>query len=585
MDISGYLFEELDTSTQRPATATGPSTLVTNSAPTSVNDSGYASPQARASGKRLADDADLDEDDQDVQKKVKMFSTRAKVPVDEEYMVAGGAVHADSDGVAYDATLNQTDSSNNHNKFYRLQLVEHSNGTFTCWTRWGRVGERGQNKVLGDGSLDNAIVQFEKKFKDKTGHTWANRDDPPKNKKYTLIEMKYEAADAAEQDNEDHHGSNVSNPESTATQIKSTLPPSVENLMHFIFDNKHVETALAELEYDAVKMPLGNLSQNTLRRGYQVLKDLTSLLQPAGSNAGAQVKQLSNQYYTLVPHDFGRHAPPILDDLAAIKKEITLLENLTDLRVSNEIMQHARASRLAKQALADRQFEGLGMESMTPIAPTSSEYQELKDYLIKSSGQTHAIKYRVEDIFRIERKGEHARFESEFSSLSKDRSNRALLWHGSRSTNFPGILSQGLRIAPPEAPVSGYMFGKGIYLANMSTKSANYCCSWSSGETGLLLLCEAELGTPPYRLMHASYTAEEESRNAGCLSTWGVGATTIKGWKDAECVHPDLKGVVMPDVTELPGPSGEYGVTLMYDEFIAYSVAQVRLRYLLRVKM
>jgi len=31
-----------------------------------------------------------------------------------------------------------------------------------------------------------------------------------------------------------------------------------------------------------------------------------------------------------------------------------------------------------------------------------------------------------------------------------------LLWHGSRTTNFAGILSQGLRIAPPEAPVVSY---------------------------------------------------------------------------------------------------------------------------------
>lgn len=28
---------------------------------------------------------------------------------------------------------------------------------------------------------------------------------------------------------------------------------------------------------------------------------------------------------------------------------------------------------------------------------------------------------------------------------------------GSRTTNYVGILSQGLRIAPPEAPVTGYM--------------------------------------------------------------------------------------------------------------------------------
>ena len=53
---------------------------------------------------------------------------------------------------------------------------------------------------------------------------------------------------------------------------------------------------------------------------------------------------------------------------------------------------------------------------------------------------------------------------------------------------------QGLRIAPPEAPVTGYMFGKGIYFADMVTKSANYCCTSRSNNTGLLLLCEVALG-------------------------------------------------------------------------------------------
>ena len=64
-----------------------------------------------------------------------------------------------------------------------------------------------------------------------------------------------------------------------------------------------------------------------------------------------------------------------------------------------------------------------------------------------------------------------------------------LLWHGSRIANFVGILSQGLRIAPPEAPVSGYLFGKGIYLADMIDKSAAYCRSYGS-DTALCLLIE-----------------------------------------------------------------------------------------------
>lgn len=68
-----------------------------------------------------------------------------------------------------------------------------------------------------------------------------------------------------------------------------------------------------------------------------------------------------------------------------------------------------------------------------------------------------------------------------------------LLWHGSRIANFVGILSQGLRIAPPEAPVSGYLFGKGIYLADMIDKSAAYCRSYGS-DIALCLLIEGALG-------------------------------------------------------------------------------------------
>lgn len=34
-----------------------------------------------------------------------------------------------------------------------------------------------------------------------------------------------------------------------------------------------------------------------------------------------------------------------------------------------------------------------------------------------------------------------------------------LLFHGTRMTNFVGILNNGLKIAPPDAPITGYMFG------------------------------------------------------------------------------------------------------------------------------
>jgi hypothetical protein len=149
----------------------------------------------------------------------------------------------------------------------------------------------------------------------------------------------------------------------------------------------------------------------------------------------------------------------------------------------------------------------------------------------------------VEDIFRIERQGELERFEK--SDYSKVKTNRRLLWHGSRVTNFGGILGQGLRIAPPEAPVTGYMFGKGIYLADMSSKSANYCNAHTSGGTALLLLCEAELGDPMHELTGSSYTAGEDAKAKGMFSTWGMGSTGPSKWKDAKCVNSSLAGCMM----------------------------------------
>ncbi len=81
-----------------------------------------------------------------------------------------------------------------------------------------------------------------------------------------------------------------------------------------------------------------------------------------------------------------------------------------------------------------------------------------------------------------------------------------ILWHGSRLTNFVSIISQGLRIAPIEAPDTGYIFGKGVYFADMVSKSANYCFTSRQNNTGLMLLCEVALGNfnPKY---NADYNA------------------------------------------------------------------------------
>lgn len=261
-----------------------------------------------------------------------------------------------------------------------------------------------------------------------------------------------------------------------------------------------------------------------------------------------------------------------------------MLDTLTDMEVANTIMKaNDRAKDGASVSLIDKRFSDLKLKEMTPLNHNSAEYRTLAKYLIDSAGSSHGIRYRLEDIFRIEREGEADRFHKSPYSKLKDK-NRLLLWHGSRTTNYGGILSQGLRIAPPEAPMSGYAFGKGVYLADCSSKSANYCRAGMSGGTGLLLLCEGELSRPMYEIPSGDANAQEMAKKYNCLSTKGVGQTVPQDWQDAGSVHKHLKGVKMPKGN--PGPNKNHqGGYLLFNEYICYDVSQLRLRYLFRVGM
>ncbi|KAJ4256653.1 hypothetical protein NW762_008749 [Fusarium torreyae] len=515
------------------------------------------------------------------------------IPLDEHCTLPTYQVYVDPDsGLIYDASLNQTNSSANNNKFYRIQLLKDpKSATFKTWTRWGRVGEAGQKAVLGSGSLDDAVKQFQKKFKDKSGLSWENRTDNPKPGKYAFVERSYNPDSDDEDEEEDKKAVKKEDgeEEDEAPPPECTLEKPVQELMELIFNQKYFQDAMTSLNYDANKLPLGKLSKTTITRGFQQLKDLAALLDDPnlastqwGMSMAEATEELSNRYYSYIPHAFGRNRPPIIRDNNTLKKEIELLESLSDMKDAAEIMKIDRKSRDTVHPL-DRQFMGLGLEEMTPLDHNSNEFSHLKDYLNESRGATHHMTYDVQDIFRIERHGETKRFDN--SKFSKISSDRRLLWHGSRATNYGGILSQGLRIAPPEAPVSGYMFGKGIYLADMSSKSAGYCCHYNSGGHALLLLCEAELGDPMQQLTGASSTAGTSAKNQGMHSTWGQGRTGPSKWIDAGVVHESLKGIKMPDPSVKPGDTNVQNASLYYNEYICYDIAQVKLRYLLRVKI
>jgi poly [ADP-ribose] polymerase len=85
------------------------------------------------------------------------------------------------------------------------------------------------------------------------------------------------------------------------------------------------------------------------------------------------------------------------------------------------------------------------------------------------------------------------------------------------------------------------MFGKGVYFADMVTKSANYCFASRENNTGLMMLCEVALGDCNEKY-YADYYAN--LLPPGKMSTKGCGKNAPGGGKPlGEVFVPCGKGV------------------------------------------
>lgn len=461
-------------------------------------------------------------------------------------------VYSDAQG-PWDFTGNQTNVGNNNNKYYILQLLQplRAGDGFVAWTRWGRVGATGQSAVIAEGSLAAAQAAFERKYADKTRNAWSDRPDFVAHPgKYDLVRIDYSAPPDAPQA-----------PAVAKATPASKLAPGVLGLMELLFDVRALQGAVLELNYDASKLPLGRLTSQQIKLGYEALKDIEACINRA--DHGRALQDAVNAFYTRIPHVFGMRRPPPINTLQAVRDKVAMLQALDDIKVAMSMIEGENAALHP----ADSHYESLGCD-IAPVAAADPDCAMVTRYMASTHGHTHNT-YTLElvELYRVVRAGEFA----------ETMGNKMLLWHGSRLTNWAGILGQGLRIAPPEAPTTGYMFGKGIYFADVVSKSANYCFASRDRNTALLLLCEVALGTTQ-ELLDADSDMHQPAKRKGAHSTKGLG-------QFAPSTHVDWHGVTVP-----MGPLVDTGVrnpggyTLNYNEFVVYDPKQVRFRFLVKVK-
>eukprot|EP00668_Euglena_longa_P011997 GGOE01014420.1.p1 GENE.GGOE01014420.1~~GGOE01014420.1.p1 ORF type:complete len:938 (-),score=354.46 GGOE01014420.1:309-2801(-) len=459
----------------------------------------------------------------------------------------------------YNVVLNFADVVRNKNTYYMMQLLESDKQPRKYWVfrKWGRMGtELGDYKRTDYDSLQAAKKEFMKTYLDKTGNKWDDRNAfQKKSGKFMQIDVDYSQPEG---------GSS-----SAAGPYKGPLTKPVQDLISLICDTRMMNSCLMELEIDTKKMPLGKLSKKTIKEGYSALTAIASLLnqKPEPSNKKTLLASETNKFFTLIPHEFGGKPPPIIDNEDLLKAKIALMDTLTELEVATSLL-GTEGGKEGEHPI-DTNYQKLKCP-LEPVDKESDEFKLIAKYVKNTHGSTHTTyTLEVEDLFRMAREGEEELFKP-----NKGDANRMLLWHGSRLTNWVGIISQGLRIAPPEAPATGYMFGKGVYFADMVTKSSNYCFTSSDNTTGIMALSEVALGKP-YKLTGAKYM---DKPPAGFQSTMGCGRQ-----------HPDPAGnKTLPDGVMVPcgkaTSAGLASTTLQYNEFIVYNVAQIQMRYLLRMK-
>ncbi|KAG3108278.1 hypothetical protein PI125_g11962 [Phytophthora idaei] len=454
-------------------------------------------------------------------------------------------------GSFYDAMLTRARVHNNHSEFIALQALEFDK-EFYLWTRAGRVGCAGKTILTGPFvSAEKVTLEFCTLFASNTNCEWEERHALRYQEgSYTWIELDYStgtpysesltsalADNQGEMDNADSFRdfdlvptsspplpmasantrkrrragmwTTYSSATSTSTTTNTTtstsvrrslssqfdwlyagsdgdtasaastetstcacatappsrLPTEVQDFLTLVADHTELSyayTVTDELLGDAImKLPLGRLSKTTIKRGYETLEEIYEALR-SRQVSRARLSNLSSHFYSLIPH---HSRLEVIDTMVKLGKKVQLM------------------------AEVGASVRGMAHESVARRYP---DFALIQTY-IRNSNCCGRKQDRLQllSVFRVEKPEQETRFES-FRTFT----NRRILWHGSHLANWLGILSEGLRIAPPEVASNGRTFGKGLYFTDKVTKAQAYChCRPTNGHNQCVFaLSEVALG-------------------------------------------------------------------------------------------
>lgn len=253
-------------------------------------------------------------------------------------------------------------------------------------------------------------------------------------------------------------------------------------------------------------------------------------------------RQLLLELFAVIPRKMksvSEHLPKKLSDMGILlEKEQELLDVLA-AQVSQDIILKNKGKEITI-------LEALGLE-IRPV--TAKEEGQILKFLSAESAPRYKRAYRVKN------KKTDDRFYAYMKEQGMTDKNVSYLYHGSRNQNYYGLMTQG-PLLNPNAPITGKMFGQGIYFANRARKSIGYTS------------------------LYGSYWAGGTS-NQAFLAIYKV---AYKNAMDVSCHTCEMTRYTAKKIAPYDAVFAHGGADLINDEIIIYNEAQCTLQYLIELQ-
>uniref|UniRef100_A0AC35F0P0 PARP-type domain-containing protein n=1 Tax=Panagrolaimus sp. PS1159 TaxID=55785 RepID=A0AC35F0P0_9BILA len=267
-----------------------------------------------------------------------------------------------------------------------LQLFKHDKKEeYYLYRSWGKIGTPGGLKLeCFNKDIDRALKEFKRIFFEKTDNLWENRKTFVKHPSlHDIVEMEVVKKDCNKSQSFDVNTSKSKLP----VPIKELIGIPIKELIGSLFDIEIMKESLMAMNVDLQKMPLGKISKTNIMNAMSILKQLESDIRDGASSIS--ILELSNQFYTLIPHACVSQALSLLNNHKIIHEKTQLLIDLFQIETAFSFIDDNDSQNGEKEAdPIDKYYEKLHCK--VEVLPSGTpKFEIIQSYLFQNHAPTH----------------------------------------------------------------------------------------------------------------------------------------------------------------------------------------------------